>query len=289
MTLTRFAPSPTGLLHLGHAYSAWLSEGMGQRFLLRLEDIDIGRCRSQFVEAILRDLAWLGLRWADPIWRQSQRLKTYSQALEQLQATGLIYPCFCTRKDIADQIARSASAPHGPDGPLYPGTCRRLPADARAALLASGRPHAWRLDTAAALARVERLTWTDRRHGVIEARPERLGDVVLARKDVPTSYHLAVVIDDAAQHVDLVVRGMDLFESTHMHRLLQALLDLPVPAYHHHGLITDSAGRRLAKRHDAQSLQALREAGRTPEQVRSELRGWAERLGDLPQGHASRA
>jgi len=280
--VTRFAPSPTGLLHLGHAHSALFAASQAGavprgRFLLRIEDIDGGRCRPAFETAIQEDLAWLGLTWETPVWRQSEHLDAHAAALLRLRDMGVLYPCFCTRKDIQAEIAASPSAPHGPDGPLYPGTCRALDATERAGRLASGAPHALRLDMTAALARLEGapLTWHDAVAGPQTARPEVFGDVVLARKDIPTSYHLAVTLDDAAQGVTLVTRGLDLFEATHVHRLLQGLLDLPTPAYHHHGLLTDEAGRRLAKRDNARALRSLREAGTTPGEARA-LAGFPE-------------
>jgi glutamyl-Q tRNA(Asp) synthetase len=271
---TRFAPSPSGRLHLGHAHSALFAAraagpgGAGGRFLLRIEDIDTARCRSEHEAAILEDLAWLGLAWEEPVRRQSEHPGDYAAALARLEVEGLLYPCFCTRRDIAEEIARSARAPHGPEGPLYPGTCRRLAAKERTDRLAAGQPHALRLDVAAAASRTGPLSWHDAARGEIRATPEILGDVVLARRDIGTSYHLAVTVDDALQGITLVTRGEDLFDATHVHRLLQALLDLPVPRWHHHGLLADETGRRLAKRHDALSLAALREAGRTPAEVR---------------------
>ena len=265
MVVTRFAPSPTGLLHLGHVFAAQTAAGLarrrGGRYLLRIEDIDQGRCRPEYDAAILDDLEWLGLAPDAPPWRQSDRLPAYAAALDRLRAEGLIYPCFCTRGDIRREIQAMASAPHGPDGPLYPGTCRALDAGLRQERLAAGAPHAWRLDVAAAAARAGPLDWVDERAGRQRATPEILGDVVLARRDSPTSYHLAVVVDDAAQAITLVTRGEDLFAATHLHRLLQALLDLPVPAWHHHRLLVDAAGRRLAKRDDARSVRTLRAAG----------------------------
>lgn len=272
---TRFAPSPTGRLHLGHAYSALMAfdaaQAAGGRFLLRFEDIDTGRVRAEYYDAIEADLGWLGITWDDAPMRQSDRFDVYPAALEELRARDLVYPCFCTRKDIAAEIAASASAPHGPDGPLYPGTCRRLSAGERARRLAD-EPHAWRIDMARAAALAGPLSWADVEAGEVEAQPQIHGDVVLARKDVPTSYHLAVTIDDAAQGVTDVVRGSDLFAATHVHRLLQHLLGLPVPRYHHHGLIADESGKRLAKRDDARSLAALREAGVTAERICAALR-----------------
>lgn len=270
---TRFAPSPTGFLHLGHAYSAAFAHhharSAGGRFLLRLEDIDGGRCRPEYDAAIVEDLAWLGLDWDGVIRRQSQHLGEYRAVLTRLEQRGLLYPCFCTRKDIEAEIARSGHAPHGPDGVLYPGLCRDLSAAERLDRQQSGQPFALRLDMASAVAQMGPLHWRDLDDGVQVARPEIFGDVVLARKDTPTSYHLAVTWDDAAQGVTLVTRGRDLFEATHVHRLLQALLDLPVPDYRHHGLLTDENGRRFAKRDRSQTIASLRQAGHSPQQVRA--------------------
>jgi glutamyl-Q tRNA(Asp) synthetase len=276
---TRFAPSPTGRLHLGHAYSAIRAHDFARaadgRFLLRFEDIDPGRVREEYYAAIEEDLGWLGLRWDGEPVRQSRRIALYERALEALKAQGVVYPCFCTRKEIAAEIAASVSAPHppaqGPDGALYPGTCRHLSEVERARRMAR-EPHAWRIDMAEAAARAGPLFWEDEEAGRVVAKPEIHGDVVLARKDAPTSYHLAVTVDDAAQGITDVVRGMDLFAATHVHRLLQALLDLPVPRYHHHALIVDEAGKRLAKRDDARSLETLREAGLSGEAVAAALR-----------------
>lgn len=270
--VTRFAPSPTGLLHLGHAYSALLAwraaRRAGGRFLLRIEDIDGGRRRPDFDAAILDDLAWLGLDWDGPVRRQSEHMDEYRAALDRLDARGLIYPCFCTRKAIRAEIAAAGHAPHGRHGdPLYPGTCRRLDPATRAARLAAGAPHARRLDMAAAVRQAGALVWRDREAGVIAARPERHGDVVLARKDTPTSYHLAVTVDDHIQGVTLVIRGADLRAATDIHRLLQALLDLDVPTYHHHRLLVGADGCRLAKRDHAATLRALRESGHSPAAV----------------------
>ena len=275
--VTRFAPSPTGLLHLGHAYAAlfaWHAARAG-RCLLRIEDIDADRCRPEFEAAIDEDLAWLGLDWQRPVRRQSDHMADYASALARLEARGLLYPCFCTRRGIRAEIARAGRAPHGPEGPLYPGTCRRLSPSERAARKAAGEAHALRLDTARAVAEAGPLTWRDRGRGEITADPAALGDVVLARKEVPASYHLTVVLDDAVQGVTLVTRGEDLFHASHIHRLLQALLGLPVPEWHHHGLLTDQAGERLAKRHDALSIRALRESGKSPAEVRA-MAGFAD-------------
>jgi len=269
--VTRFAPSPTGWLHLGHAYSAlagWrAARAAGGRFLVRIEDIDTGRCRPEYEAAIFEDLAWLGLDWAEPVVRQSERMDLYRAALDRLDGLGVLYPCFCTRKEIRAEIERMPRAPHGPDGPLSPGPCRALGAAARRARLAEGRPYALRLDVAAAAALTGPLTWHDTAAGDQPARSGTAGDVVLARKDTPASYHLCVVVDDAAQGVTLVTRGLDLFDATHVHRLLQALLGLPVPAYEHHALLTDADGRRLAKRSDAVAIRALRAAGHDPASV----------------------
>ena len=271
--VTRFAPSPTGLLHLGHAHAALFAwrraRAAGGRFLLRLEDIDEARCRPDYAEAILEDLAWLGLDWDGEVRRQSACFADYRAALDRLAAMGLLYPCFCTRAEIAAEIVRAGRAPHGPEGPIYPGICRRLDADERRARLADGAPYALRLDVAAALALSGPLAWEDEEAGRVDADPASHGDVVLARKEVPGSYHLAVTVDDALQGVTLVTRGEDLFGATHIHRLLQALLHLPTPRYSHHRLLTDAAGRRYAKRDRALTLRALREAGRSAKEVRA--------------------
>jgi glutamyl-Q tRNA(Asp) synthetase len=292
--VTRFAPSPTGFLHLGHAHAALFAERAARqadgRFLLRIEDIDQGRCRPEYEAAIMEDLRWLGLAWDGPVMRQSDRFAIYRRALERLQGRGLLYPCFCTRKDILGEIAAAGQAPHGPpaegpDGPLYPGTCRALGGDERRARIAAGQAFALRLDVAAAQSAVAAqagvgpLAWIEHGRGLagaaVLAEPGVHGDVVLGRKDVPASYHLAVTLDDAEQGITLVTRGEDLAPATHIHRLLQALLDLPVPAWHHHGLIADAAGRRLAKRADAQAIRALREQGLSPAAVRA-LAGFPE-------------
>ena len=273
--VTRFAPSPTGWLHLGHAYAAVFAQEQaeGGRFLIRLEDIDGTRARPEYEEAIFEDLAWLGLEWERPVRRQSDHFEDYRAALAKLEALGVLYPCFCTRKEIQEEIARAGNAPQGPDGPLYPGTCRKRTVDERVQRMAAGESYALRLDVAKAVALVpSELIWTDRERGVFSARPDVFGDVVLARKDTPASYHLAVVVDDALQGITLVTRGEDLLEATHLHRLLQELLGLPVPQWQHHRLITDENGKRLAKRDDARSLRSLLAAGWTPERVRDEIR-----------------
>ncbi len=272
MIVTRFAPSPTGYLHLGHAHSALADRhaagAAGGRFLLRIEDIDPARCRPEYEAAIFEDLAWLGLDWEEPVRRQSEHMADYRAALERLDGIGVLYPCFCTRKEIAAEIARSGEAPQGPEGPLYGGRCRFLSPQERRTGIAAGRPCALRLDAAKAAAMVGPLEWTEEGRGRIPEQPGRLGDAVVARKDVPASYPLAVTVDDDLQGVTLVTRGADLFEATHLHRLLQALLGLRRPAYRHHLLLTDEAGARLAKRDGALALRALRESGRSPAEVR---------------------
>lgn len=271
---TRFAPSPNGYLHLGHAFSALTafdaSRTAGGRFLLRIEDIDTGRSRPELEDAIYEDLAWLGIAWETPVRRQSEHFDEYAAALARLEARGLLYPCFCTRREIESAL----TAPHGPEGAIYPGTCRARSASERADLVASGRAFARRLDLAAALAAAGPLTFVE---SEVETTVDRrrlehdLGDVVLARKDVPASYHLAVVHDDALQGVTDVIRGEDLAFATPLHRLLQALLDLPAPAYRHHRLITDVAGRRFAKRDAAVTLRSLRAEGVTPDAIRARI------------------
>lgn len=275
--VTRFAPSPTGLLHIGHAYSACLgyetAKASGGRFLLRFEDIDTTRCRPEFESAILEDLAWLGLSWETPVRRQSEHFDDYRAALDRLDEAGVLYPCFCTRAEIAAEIARSPSAPHGPEGPLYPGTCRSLSPEERRARIEAGEPYALRLDVSAAMARVSgTLSWQDRHAGKVIAQPESLGDVVLARRDVPASYHLASVVDDHLQGVNLIVRGEDLFPATHVHSLLQALLGYEPPAYYHHGLLLDADGKRFAKRDKSVTLASLRAAGVDPEALVKRLK-----------------
>ncbi len=270
--ITRFAPSPTGYLHLGHVLAARCAHDaarkQGGQFLVRMEDIDPVRCRPEFAAAILEDLHWLGLVWDGPVRVQSQHMADYERALNRLRDKDLLYPCFCTRKDIKDEIARSADAPQGPDGPLYSGRCRDLSAQERQQRINDGLPFALRLDMARARGMVRTpLRWHDRRRGWTEATPQMFGDAVLARKDCPTSYHLAVTVDDALQEVTLVTRGEDLFAASHLHCLLQHLLDLPQPDYAHHPLICGPDGKRLAKRDHAQTIRSLREAGLTPQQV----------------------
>jgi len=271
--VTRFAPSPTGYLHLGSAFSAltaWRrAREVGGKFLLRLEDIDTARCRPEFAAAILEDLAWLGIDWDDEVRVQSQHLAEYRAVLDVLTARGLLYPCFCTRAD----IMQSASAPHTPDGtPLYPGTCRHLSDDEREARIAGGERYALRLDLARAIGAP--LVFKEEGEGTISCHPELFGDVVLARKDAPGSYHLCVTHDDALQGVTLVTRGEDLKSATHLHRLLQALMGWPTPTYAHHELLTDVFGRRLAKRDMAETLCALRAQGHSAADVRAMIAGF---------------
>ena len=269
--LTRFAPSPTGLLHLGHAYAAKfafnLAKSTGGRFLLRFEDIDTTRVRDEYYEAIEEDLKWLGIHWDEPPVWQVDRLDTYMHALEKLKDLGVVYPCFCTRREIQDEIAGMGNAPHGPEGFLYPGICKNLSSQERGERIGAGEAHCWRLDATKAADLCGTLTFNDQIKGVISVDLSVLGDVVLARKDIATSYHLAVVVDDATQGITDVTRGEDLLASTHVHRALQALLELPEPSYHHHQLIVDASGKRLAKRNDALSIRALREQGRSAADV----------------------
>ena len=274
--ITRFAPSPTGRLHLGHAFSALFAAreaGADGTVLVRIEDIDATRCRDEFVKGILEDLRWLGLDWPEPVMRQSTRLPVYARALRDLKFQGLLYPCFCSRADIAREITDAASAPQGPDGPLYPGTCRILSSDEASDRLDAGEPHAWRLNLGKALAKTPKLTWTDRDLGSQTATPEHFGDVILARRETPTAYHLAVTCDDAAQAVTCVTRAEDLRDATHIHRLLQHLLGLPTPEYRFHPLLADATGQRLAKRDNAPALADLRKGGTTRSEV-LEMIGW---------------
>jgi glutamyl-Q tRNA(Asp) synthetase len=269
-TVTRFAPSPTGYLHLGHVRSAlagWrAARREAGRFLLRLEDIDRTRCRDEYAAAILEDLAWLGIDWDGPVRKQSEHFDDYRRALDRLDALGVLYHCFCTRREIQAEITRAGGAPHGDVGPIYPGICRRLGAEEVATRRRSGIDYALRLDLARALALTGPLVFieSERRQ---PADPALLGDVVLARKEFPASYHLAVTVDDAIQGVTLVTRGEDLAIATHIHRVLQAVLGLPTPRYRHHPLLTDAAGRRLAKRDGAPAIRSLRQQGMNPGEV----------------------
>ena len=261
---TRFAPSPTGLLHLGHAHAALFAARAGTHFLLRIEDIDATRCRAEFTTAILEDLAWLCLTWEGAPRIQSTRMAEYRATLQALTARGLLYPCFCTRAD----IATANSAAHAPAA-IYPGTCRNLPRAEAEARIALGLPYALRLDTQRALAETGPLAFDDILHGPRRCTPEAQGDVVLARRDLPASYHLCVTQDDAEQGVTLVTRGEDLLAATDIHRLLQALMGWPAPRYAHHGLITDGQGKRLSKRDHAPTLRALRASGMNAAEVRA--------------------
>lgn len=282
--VTRFAPSPTGHLHLGHAYSALTAheaaKKAGGRFLLRIENIDRARCRPEFEAEIYEDLEWLGLRWETPVRRQSDHFGDYAAALETLRAKGVVYRCFKTRREIADEIARAPHlSPGGPEGPQYIG--EMLAAYEERSLLAEGAPFAWRLSLRAARdclgGAFDELTFTEEgagpkgEKGAIRAKPELFGDPVIARKDSATSYHLASVWDDALQGVTHVIRGLDLYHAAHLHRLLQALLGLPAPVYRHHRLILDETGKRFAKRDKAATLKAMREAGVTPTDIRRRL------------------
>jgi len=278
MIVTRFAPSPTGRLHLGHAFSAVLGDEnarkSGGRFLLRIEDLDQARSRPEFVDGIHEDLRWLGLEWDEQVLVQSQRTSAYQDALDTLRDHGLAYACFCTRSD----IAQSLTAPHGDAATSYPGTCRPLPDDPerRASI-----PHCWRLDSAKALQVVALPLWREADGERFQAREEQIGDAILARKDAPASYHLSCVVDDAASGVTMVVRGADLRPSTPIQRLLQGLLGLPEPVYLHHPLVTHEDGRRLAKRDMAPTLAAMRDAGVEGRQLAAELL-----TGKLPLGFA---
>lgn len=273
--VTRFAPSPSGPLHVGHLLAALqarrLADAHGGRCLLRVEDIDQRAQHPEYLALMYEDLRWLGLAFDGEVMVQTMRFDVYRAALEQLRGMGLLYPCFCTRTEIRNQVAEMGRAPHATLGYLYPGTCRSMPPDLVAEKLAAGVPHTWRLD----MQRVQELigcpTWHDLHRGTQRCVPTAYGDVVLARKDFPASYHLSVVVDDAAQGVTHVTRGADLFDSTHIHRALQGVLGLPVPLYCHHSLLRDNAGKRLAKRDGARSIASLREAGYTPEQVLDSL------------------
>jgi glutamyl-Q tRNA(Asp) synthetase len=276
----RFAPSPNGFLHLGHALSALLNADMAQaaggHLLLRIEDIDESRCRMEYETAIYEDLAWLGLAFAPPVRKQSDHYDDYRAALIELDAQGLIYPSFESRADIAALVTEREPWPRDPDGmPLYPGEAKSMAPDERARRIKAGEPYALRLDMKTALARTGSLTWQETGEGpsgetgLIQGDPSTWGDVILARKEVPTSYHLAVVVDDAAQGIMEVVRGRDLFHATSVHRLLQALLGLPQPFYHHHRLILDSMGRKLSKSTFATGLRELRAGGATVADIRN--------------------
>jgi glutamyl-Q tRNA(Asp) synthetase len=290
--ITRFAPSPNGWLHLGHAYSAIFASDtaktLGGRFLLRIEDIDLGRCRPEYLQGIYDDLEWLGLTWEEPVRRQSEHFATYETALKKLRDMGLAYPCFATRKEINDAIETSgighARWPVDPDGaPLYPGLYKDLPTAELNRLMWEGRTYAWRLDMEKALTKAEEINGGPisfieegqgprGQSGRLPIEPLRFGDVIIARKDVPTSYHLAVTVDDAIQNVTVVTRGQDLFPATYVHRLLQILLGLPEPRYRHHALIRDETGRRLSKTAKDKALRELRLSGTTVDEIREMIR-----------------
>ncbi|MCB9964416.1 MAG: tRNA glutamyl-Q(34) synthetase GluQRS [Rhodospirillales bacterium] len=277
--VTRFAPSPTGRLHLGHAYSALFAyhfaKDRGGRFILRIEDIDPSRCKAEYIDGIYEDLSWLGLDWDTPVRLQSQHHADYRAALQKLQDCGVLYSCFCTRKEIQDEISRAGYAPHGPEGALYPGTCRSLRGrEAQTESPEQTAPFALRLDLAKALAMIpaSHLFWQEWEEGAVPAQPDLLGDIVVARKDIGTSYHLSVVVDDALQGVTHVTRGVDLRYATPIQRVLQELLGLPVPQYVHHPLLTDERGQRFAKRDRSVTLQELRKSGLRPEDIRSKIR-----------------
>lgn len=278
--ITRFAPSPSGLLHLGHAWAAKFAHDFarerGGKFLLRIEDIDTGRCKPEFEDAILEDLHWLGLTWDGAVRRQSNHGQDYATALQKLDDKQLLYPCFCTRKDILNEIAAADHAPHGPEGPIYPGICRTLSPARQRERMADGEPYALRLNMARAVERAGGdLSWTDLQAGSQKATPEILGDAVLARKDIPTSYHLSVVVDDDIQHITHIIRGRDLFHASHLHRLLQELLGLQTPLYHHHGLLVDQDGQRLAKRNRSLTIRELRKAGRRPQELFDDMENYS--------------
>lgn len=272
---TRFAPSPTGYLHLGHAYSAMFAENIARKtkgnFLLRIEDIDESRCKPEFIDAICEDLEWLGLSWSGPLFKQSERFKIYQEILEKLIETDLVYPCFCSRREIQIELERAVNAPHGPDGPHYPGTCRNLDRIQREINISAGRPYSLRLNAQLAGSRTGPLKIFDLARGIIPVNPNISGDVILGRKEVPTSYHLAVTVDDAEQGVTIVTRGEDLLPASHIQRLLQELIGLPETIYEHHRIIRGEDGKRLAKRNRSQTLRSLRDQGITPEGIRKKI------------------
>jgi glutamyl-Q tRNA(Asp) synthetase len=286
MTITRFAPSPTGHLHLGHALAAWVAREEADRhggmMLLRHEDLDRERCREEYYDRIEEDLRWLGIHWMGQAWRQSERQDTYRKALQRLIELEVLYPCFCTRREIALELSAMGQAPQQDNGvnpSVYPGTCRNLSEKSRREKFRAGEAHAWRLDSSRATALTGALTFFDHRAGTIAVDSQLLGDVILARKDTGASYHLAVVVDDAAQQVSLVTRGEDLLGSTHVHRLLQNLLCLPVPEYLHHVLVCDENGKRLAKRHHALALRQMSNAGLSAADVIGVIRRLHEKGG----------
>ncbi len=283
--ITRFAPSPTGQLHLGHAYSALTvfeaARRADGRFLLRIEDIDTIRCRAEFEAGVFEDLAWLGLKWETPVRRQSEHFADYFKVIEMLAARGLVYRCFKTRKEVMEEIGRAPHHPgEGPDGIIYPGPSQAMSADEEASRIAAGDPYAWRLSMRAVgdmLGDLSRLKFDETGEGPngetgpCAVQPDFIGDVILARKDIGTSYHIAVTLDDAAQSISHVIRGQDLFFATSLHRILQALLDLPVPIYQHHALLTGEDGERFTKRDKSETLASLRESGVTAADIRKQF------------------
>jgi|TARA_B110000116_G_C16789997_1_gene563154 glutamyl-Q tRNA(Asp) synthetase len=275
MIITRFAPSPTGRLHMGHAYSALFAESLaivdGGKFFLRIEDIDKNRCREEHVEGIYEDLKWLGICLDSEILFQSTRFDEYKNSINILRGMGVLYPCFCSRKKIEVEQSNVALAPHGPGSPKYSGNCRAIRSEEREGRIAKGEPHSLRLDCSKASAITGELQWFDQLAGNMNMEPSILGDVIISRKDIATSYHLAVTLDDAEQGVTLISRGEDLMESTHVHRMLQCLLGLPVPQWCHHKLITNSAGKRFSKREGSLTLKEMRDSGIKAKDVRGEL------------------
>ncbi|MDC0066175.1 MAG: tRNA glutamyl-Q(34) synthetase GluQRS [Verrucomicrobia bacterium] len=275
MTVTRFAPSPTGKLHLGHAYSALYSEKIARenngKFIVRIEDIDKTRCKKQYVDCILDDLNWLGVKWCDEVLIQSTRIEQYQLASKKLLSLGMLYPCFCTRKEIASNSDVANRKLHNENNSLYPGTCRNLSDEEVSEKIRKRIPYSLRLNSAKAKEKVGKVYWSDHLSGLHEVDYDVMGDVVIVRKDIGTSYHLAVTVDDDFQGVNLVTRGLDLFESTHVHRVLQSLLDLDIPEWSHHELIRDSAGKRYSKSDQSLSLEKLRESGVSAKDIRKDL------------------
>ncbi|MEE8295938.1 MAG: tRNA glutamyl-Q(34) synthetase GluQRS [Sphingomonadales bacterium] len=284
--ITRFAPSPTGLLHLGHAFSALLAYRTAQknhgRFLLRIEDIDTTRSRPEFEDAIYRDLTWLGLTWEIPVRCQVDHFDDYQEALNQLDDKGVLYPCFCSRAEIRQEIKNSTGAPHGPEGPLYPGTCRKLLEEEKAEKIKNNLPFAIRLNTEKALKVVGENLFFKENGTKIKADPKNLGDVVLGRKETPSSYHLSVVVDDHLQNITHIIRGQDLFHTTPIHCLLQKLLGFQTPEYHHHALLVGEDGKRFAKRDKSITLESLKKDGRTISEIERLIAGCGGSLEELP-------
>ncbi|MDB4783333.1 tRNA glutamyl-Q(34) synthetase GluQRS [Verrucomicrobiales bacterium] len=275
MVITRFAPSPTGRLHLGHAYSALFAESLanrdGGKFFLRIEDIDKNRCREEHIEGIYEDLKWLGICWDPEVLLQSTRFDEYKNSIKILSQMDVLYPCFCSRKKIEAEQSNVGLAPHGPGSPKYSGNCRGIGFEEKEDRMAKGEIHSWRLDCSKASAITGELQWFDQLAGTMKVEPSILGDVIISRKDIATSYHLAVTLDDAKQGVTLISRGEDLMESTHVHRLLQCLLELPVPQWCHHKLIKNSDGKRFSKREGSLTLKEMRDSGIRAADLRGEL------------------